>query len=190
MQDFALGERFFGQLEVDLHRTDNGLEADNLSTVDESFTLAGNAGWIVDIYEESGQRTYLNAKLKSTDVEQTARRLNYQPGIIGDDLEVDVDVSWAGGPRQDFMETLNGSVQARLGNGQLEDIDPGAGRVFGLMSFVALPRRLSLDFRDVFDSGLSFEKISSAAATCGPASTPPTTGNVLPTFALTSAVWL
>ena len=160
VQDFALGERFFGQLEVDLHRTDNGLEADDLSTVDESFTFAGSAGWIVDIYEESGQRTYLNAKLKSTDVEQTARRLNYQPGIIGDDLEVDVDVSWAGGPRQDFMETLNGSVQARLGNGQLEDIDPGAGRVFGLMSFVALPRRLSLDFRDVFDSGLSFDQIT------------------------------
>ena len=160
VQDFALGDRFFGQLEIDLQRTDNGLEADNLLAVDESFTFAGTAGWIVDIYEASGQRTYLQAKLKSTDVAQTARRLNYQPGIISDDLEVDVDVSWAGGPQQDFMTSLNGSVQARLGDGQLEDVEPGAGRVFGLMSFVALPRRLSLDFSDVFDSGLSFDRIT------------------------------
>ena len=58
------------------------------------------------------------------------------------------------------MTSLNGSVQARLGDGQLEDVEPGAGRVFGLMSFVALPRRLSLDFSDVFDSGLSFDRIT------------------------------
>jgi uncharacterized protein YhdP len=58
------------------------------------------------------------------------------------------------------MGALNGSVQARLGDGQLEDLEPGAGRVFGLMSVVALPRRLSLDFRDVFDSGFSFDEIT------------------------------
>ena len=160
VSDFSLGDRFFGQLEMDLRRTDNGLESDNLSTVDESFTFTGAAGWIVDIYEDSGQRTYFDAKLKSTNIEQTMLRLNYQPGIAGDDLEVNVDVSWAGGPRQDFMGSLNGSVQARLGEGQLEDVEPGAGRVFGLMSVVALPRRLSLDFRDVFDSGFSFDKIT------------------------------
>ena len=160
VKDFALGDRFFGQIEIDLLRTENGLESDNLKTVDDSFTISGGAGWINDIYEESGQRTFLNAKLKSTDIKQTMLRLNYQPGIDGDDLEVDMDVDWAGGPRQDFMGALNGSVQARLGNGQLEDVEPGAGRVFGLMSVVALPRRLSLDFRDVFDSGFSFDEIT------------------------------
>jgi uncharacterized protein YhdP len=159
-EEFALGDRFFGQLEIDLHRTDNGLEADNLSTVDESFTVTGRVGWIIDIYEESGQRTFVNAKLRSTDIEQTMRRLNYQPGIVGDDLEVDMDLSWAGSPRQDFMQALNGSVQVRLGDGQLEEVEPGAGRVFGLMSVVALPRRLSLDFRDVFDVGFGFDEIT------------------------------
>jgi len=158
--DFALGDRYFGQLLIDLYKTPNGLEADNLTVVDETFSFSGSAGWIVDIYEESGQRTYLNAKLISTDIAQTARRLNYQPGLSGDDLEVDVEISWAGGPRQDFMDSLNGSVQARLGDGQIEDVEPGAGRVFGLMSVVALPRRLSLDFSDVFDSGFSFDEIT------------------------------
>jgi len=159
-QEFALGDRFFGKMEIDLHRTANGLESDNLSSVDETFTLTGAAGWVNDIYEESGQRTFLNAKLRSTNIEQTMRRLNYQPGIVGDDLEADVNVSWPGGPRQDFMGSLNGNVQVRLGDGQLEDVEPGAGRVFGLMSVVALPRRLSLDFRDVFDTGFSFDEIT------------------------------
>jgi uncharacterized protein (TIGR02099 family) len=160
--EFALGDRFFGRLQLDLRRTDNGLESDNLSTIDESFMVNGSVGWIVDLYEETGQRTFVNAKLQSTDIEQTTRRLNYQPGIVGDDMEVDVDVSWAGAPRQDFMATLNGSVRARLGDGQLEEVEPGAGRVFGLMSVVELPRRLSLDFRDVFDIGLGFDEITAS----------------------------
>ncbi|MBT8088360.1 MAG: TIGR02099 family protein, partial [Gammaproteobacteria bacterium] len=40
------------------------------------------------------------------------------------------------------------------------EVEPGAGRVFGLMSIVALPRRLSLDFSDVFDKGFGFDKIA------------------------------
>ncbi|MEO1204630.1 MAG: AsmA-like C-terminal region-containing protein, partial [Pseudomonadota bacterium] len=33
-------------------------------------------------------------------------------------------------------------------------------RVFGLISIVALPRRLSLDFRDVFEKGFGFDEIA------------------------------
>ena len=83
------------------------------------------------------------------------------------------DMSWGGGPRADFLELLDGTVKLRLDNGQLEEVEPGAGRVLGLVSFVALPRRLSLDFRDVFNKGFgydsitgSFEFVDGVASTC------------------------
>ncbi len=159
-EEFALGDRQLGKLVVDMESTDRGLEASNLATVDDTFTISGSAGWLIDGSEESGQRTFIDAKLISTDIVQTMRRLNYQPGINGEDMEVSVQVGWPGGPRQDFMGVVNGDVVARIGAGQLEDVDPGAGRVFGLMSVVALPRRLSLDFRDVFDTGFGFDEIT------------------------------
>jgi uncharacterized protein YhdP len=158
--EFALGERELGALSVNIQSTSRGLETVNLAMVDETFTFEGSAGWIIDAYEESGQRTFFEAKLRSTNIEQTLRQLNYAPGIIGTDMEVDFDVSWPGGPRQDFMGAVNGTVDARLGAGRLADVEPGAGRVFGLMSVVALPRRLSLDFRDVLDSGFGFDEIA------------------------------
>jgi uncharacterized protein YhdP len=46
-----------------------------------------------------------------------------------------------------------------MDDGQLLNIQPGAGRVFGLMSVAALPRRLSLDFSDFFGKGLKFDSI-------------------------------
>jgi uncharacterized protein (TIGR02099 family) len=158
--EFALGARKLGKLSIDLQHTSRGLESTNLSIDDDTFTIEGSAGWIIDAYEESGQRTFIDAVLTSTDVEQTMLRLDYEPGISGEDMHVEADVSWSGGPRQDFMRALNGTVSVRLGAGQLEDVEPGAGRVFGLMSVVALPRRLSLDFRDVFNSGFGFDEIS------------------------------
>jgi uncharacterized protein YhdP len=74
-------------------------------------------------------------------------------------MEVRLNIGWPGGPRKDFMAELNGEVSVRIGAGRLSDVDPGAGRMFGLMSITALPRRLSLDFSDVFESGFGYDEI-------------------------------
>lgn len=159
-EEFALGDRHFGRLTVDLLRTEQGLAADALLAEDPSFSVAGSAGWIIDESDQTGQRSYVAVKLRSNNIEETMRRLDYQPGLVGDDMEINLDISWSGGPRHDFLGSLDGTVDVRIGDGQLAEVDPGAGRVFGLMSVVALPRRLSLDFSDVFDKGFGFDQIT------------------------------
>jgi len=158
-REFALGERQFGTLEVDFERTPRGLEATNLRTNHDTFSVAGSAGWIIDAYAESGQRTYLTAALQSNNVQETFGRLAYDPGIISDAMEITLDLEWPGGPRRDFMDVLSGNVSVSLAAGRLSEVDPGAGRVFGLMSLTALPRRLSLDFSDVFETGFGYDQI-------------------------------
>ena len=102
----------------------------------------------------------------------TLSKLDYQPIIDSDDLELNIDVKWEGGPNRDFLNELDGKFDVQLGSGQLEEVEPGAGRVFGLLSIVALPRRLSLDFRDVIEKGFGFDEIlGSFEVTKGRAST-------------------
>jgi uncharacterized protein YhdP len=132
--DFALGLRHFGNLEAEFVRIGTGLEAVSITSRDDSFEFR--------------------------DIKQTTARLNYQPGIVGQDMEVEIDVSWPGGPREDILAHLDGNIGIRLGTGQLDEVEPGAGRVFGLLSVVALPRRLSLDFRDVLGKGFGFDEIT------------------------------
>ncbi len=158
--DFALGDRHLGAVEVLVERVENGLEAKTIKTKDESFEIVGAGKWIADPSDPLGSRTSATATLTSTDVMQTMTRLNFTPGIVSDQMSATIDLSWSGGPRADFLDVLDGEVQVRFGNGQLEEVDPGAGRMFGLMSIVALPRRLSLDFRDVFNKGFGFDKIA------------------------------
>ena len=57
------------------------------------------------------------------------------------------------------MEKIEGQLDMKISEGQFLDINPSAGRLFGLLSIQALPRRLTLDFSDLFDEGFSFDTI-------------------------------
>ncbi len=158
--DFALGDRHLGAVEVSLEKTANGLQAVSISSTAKTFEISGSGRWLADTQDPLGSHSFVTATLTSTDVEQTMSKLNYQPGIVSNDMSMSFDLDWSGGPRADFYDVLNGQMQVRFGHGQLEEVEPGAGRMFGLMSIVALPRRLSLDFRDVFSKGFGFDKIA------------------------------
>jgi uncharacterized protein (TIGR02099 family) len=158
--EFAIGTRFFGSVEATLERTADGLETNNLVTRDNSFDIVGSGRWVIDESDPTGFHSFLTATMTSKDVEETMTRLDYDPGIVSDDFAMQLDLDWSGGPRDDFKASLNGDVDVRIGTGQLSDVEPGAGRMFGLVSVVALPRRLALDFRDVFGKGFGFDKIS------------------------------
>ena len=105
----------------------------------------------------SRQRTRLRGELSTDDVKDTLVQLGYQPLLQGESGRVTADVSWPGPPAADFLGLASGQVQMRIKDGALLDVEPGSGRVLGMLSVASLPRRLALDFRDVFDEGLSFE---------------------------------
>jgi uncharacterized protein (TIGR02099 family) len=157
--EFGIGERMFGTLEAEITRTPEGLVTDSIIAQDPTFGVVSSGQWVVDADDPTGFRSSMTASLTSNDVVRTMARLNYQPGIVSNDMGMLIDISWSGGPRMDFLDSLDGEAQVRLGIGSLVEVEPGAGRVFGLMSIVALPRRLSLDFRDVFQKGFGFDKI-------------------------------
>ncbi|HUM90904.1 MAG TPA: AsmA-like C-terminal region-containing protein, partial [Candidatus Competibacter sp.] len=55
---------------------------------------------------------------------------------------------------------LDGALKFRVGPGQLRDINPGLGRMIGMLSVQNLTRRLSFDFSDLFQPGMGFDRIS------------------------------
>jgi len=158
--EFALGDRYLGAIEATLEKTEDGLVASKISTTDQTFGIVGTGRWIADDNDPAGSHTSITATLTSTDVKRTMQRLSYTPGIDSNAMSMIFDLNWSGSPRADFFDVLDGEVQVRFGDGQLEEVEPGAGRVFGLISIVELPRRLSLDFRDVFSKGFGFDTIA------------------------------
>ncbi len=155
--DFAVGLRRYGQLNADIRAETSGLRLASLQTVSEGFTLEGSGGWSAST---QGITTQLALTLKSENVAIALDELALDPLLEGELAEVSANVYWPGGPSADWRQGIGGDVAIRLEQGSVLDIEPGAGRMIGLMSITALPRRLALDFRDVFNRGLVFDEVS------------------------------
>src|SRR3546814_7437140 len=62
------------------------------------------------------------------------------------------------------MVKLQGRFTRSSRDGQRVDVEPVAGRVLGLLSCAELPRRLLLDFRDLFSKGFAFNRMGGTIA--------------------------
>src|SRR5699024_4249991 len=102
---------------------------------------------------ESNQWSHVDIKVHSPNLGQLLTSLGYQATIAGGRAEAEIVVGWPGSPPMFALNQLSGSVQLTVGKGRLLNVEPGAGRLFGLLSVLALPRRLALDFSDIFGEG-------------------------------------
>ncbi|MGD8689608.1 MAG: YhdP family protein [Gammaproteobacteria bacterium] len=154
---FLLGDTDFGSVEATLQHRNDGLHLLGLDAAGGTFTghLAGE--WVVSGGE---QVTRLDGRVDSTDAEATLKQLGYQAGLDADKASLTAQLSVPGPPVGAILPRLNGTVHIQMSDGRLLDVAPGAGRIFGLLSISALPRRLLLDFSDVFSKGFSFDELS------------------------------
>jgi uncharacterized protein YhdP len=154
--DFAWQDRRFGRLVAQVDRVPQGLRLARLATEAKSFKLSGTGSWLA---EGDGSRTRLALEFSSTNLATTARELGYRDVVDAKRAHATASLAWSGGPAEDVIARMDGSVRLELDDGQLRGVEPGAGRVLGLMSVLELPRRLTLDFRDVTQEGLAFHKV-------------------------------
>src|SRR5690606_24434015 len=105
-------------------------------------------------------RTRLQARVQSNDFGALFSGLGYGGQLDDGEGSLALDATWPGTPAAFSPLALDGTLALDLSAGQLVEIEPGAGRVLGLLSIAQLPRRLTLDFRDFFDKGFALDKLS------------------------------
>lgn len=103
-------------------------------------------------------RTALDVRIDSQDLGQLLSGFGMGQQLAGGSGTMHFDAAWAGSPAAFNVATLDGSLEAKIRDGRLLEVEPGAGRVLGLLSLAQLPRRLMLDFRDFFSKGFAFNE--------------------------------
>jgi len=84
--------------------------------------------------------------------------------VRGAPTKIEGQLGWSGSPADFDYPSLHGSLKLTSGSGQFLKADPGMGRLLGVLSLQALPRRVTLDFRDVFSEGFAFDTIAGVGA--------------------------
>lgn len=103
------------------------------------------------------RRTAIGFQLAVDDAGRLLDRLGREGTVRGGQGRVEGNVGWIGSPLSPDISTLSGQVSVDIERGQFLQIEPGAGRLLGVLSLQSLPRRLALDFRDVFSQGFAFD---------------------------------
>jgi uncharacterized protein YhdP len=94
-----------------------------------------------------------------TDIGRALARWGLPPGIRRGTAKIEGQLDWAGSPHDFDYPSLGGQLAVEAANGQFVKLEPGIAKLLGILSLQALPRRITLDFRDVFSEGLAFDTI-------------------------------
>ena len=103
--------------------------------------------------------TQLALRVDARDVGRMLVRLGRPAAIAGGNARIAGVLEWEGSPARPDVASMSGRLSLEARQGRFLQIEPGIGKLFSVLSLQALPRRVSLDFKDVFSQGFAFDEV-------------------------------
>ena len=167
IDDFELRGKKLGRLVVEaVNRGSTGVESarewrlSNLSLQTPEGLLSATGQWGYVPGAPQRRRMEMDFTLAVADSGRLLERLGFGQVVRGGKGLLSGRIGWAGSPLDFDVPTLDGRITLAMDAGQFLKADPGVGRLLGVLSLQSLPRRLALDFRDVFAEGFAFDNVS------------------------------
>jgi uncharacterized protein (TIGR02099 family) len=137
----------------------SGVRLSDLSINLKGLLVTGALDWQGPV---GSTRSSFNGRIGGKNLADVLSAWGYAPSAVSESFRVNSDVQWPGSPAAFSTRDLSGKLDASLKNGQFLDVKGGSGaalRVFGLLNFNSLGRRLRLDFADLTDQGLAYDSV-------------------------------
>lgn len=134
----------------------DGMRFDHLQTQSPLHQIAIDGAWTGT---GGTARTRAALDIRSQDFGALLAGLGFGGQLEGGKGSANFDAMWPGAPREFQARGVEGLLALDVKEGTLLEIEPGAGRVLGLLSLAQLPRRMTLDFRDFYSKGLAFDRV-------------------------------
>jgi uncharacterized protein YhdP len=164
VDDFELLGRRLGRAEIDAVNRGGASREWRLNklaftTPDATFTAQGS--WVATgasaVPRGEQRRTAMDFKLDMVDAGSLLNRFGMKDVVRRGRGRLEGQVNWNGSPFSLDYPSLGGQLQLDVASGQFLKAEPGIAKLLGVLSLQALPRRFTLDFRDVFSQGFAFD---------------------------------
>lgn len=101
--------------------------------------------------------------VSATDIGKLLARFGLKDTFARGHGTVAGSLAWPGGLADFDLARVSGQMNASLADGRFAKVNPGVARLLGVLSLQSLPRRIHLDFTDVFSEGFSFDSLKGDA---------------------------
>lgn len=160
VESFEIGDKKLGALSVNAFENVDNWEIQKLIITNPDFVLNAEGTWQ---NWTRNPNTALKFNLQAESIGKSLKRFGQPDAVKGGKANISGQLRWPGSPHEFDTSGLSGNFKFEAEKGQIVKVQPGVGRLLGLLSLQSLPRRLSLDFRDLFSDGFAFDNISATA---------------------------
>lgn len=165
-ENFELFGKRFGQLELQANnlRPAGGMREwriNKLAITNADGELQAKGKWLT---RDGFSQTSLDYTLQIVNAGKLLDRFGFNNVLRGGKGKMEGELRWKGLPFELDIPSMEGQLSLNIGAGQFLKVDPSAAKLLGVLSLQSLPRRLALDFRDVFSEGFAFDGIVGSAA--------------------------
>lgn len=158
IREFVLNGRQLGQFDLRANRVADSWKVESASLTSPVLQASLTGSWT---QSTAGNRSEFAINASSDDLRALLAYYGYQEVIEARQVQLNTQLSWPGDPTAFSLARMQGDMTLSVGRGSLIEVEPGAaGRIFGLLSIAAIPRRLALDFSDLFGKGFDFSAIN------------------------------
>ncbi len=154
--DLWLDQGHFGAARLESTPSATGMRIESFETHSPNVDMSARGEWNG---QASDEHSRFRIDFSAENLGRMLDALGYAGVVDGGQTVAHIDAGWDGSPATFALAKLDGSLKIKVAEGRILDVNPGAGRLFGLFSLTEIPRRLSLDFSDFFRSGMSFTSI-------------------------------
>ncbi|MFN7387125.1 MAG: YhdP family protein [Lysobacteraceae bacterium] len=157
VEDFRLGDARLGRAVLETFPTPEGMHVDRFTTDSEALALSASGDW-TRIGGRARSRFALDFDARSLGGMLDA--LGFTGMVEDGPVKARMVGDWPGSPGSFRLDRYDGRLRLDVGKGRLLDVEPGTGRLLGLVSIAEIPRRLTLDFSDFFSKGFTFNAMN------------------------------
>jgi uncharacterized protein (TIGR02099 family) len=146
-----------GRLELDTERHARGMVVKALTVAGRDHALELHGDWTHA--PDRTTRTRLEGKAHVENLGDFLTALGHGGEVRDTPSDLAFALNWPGAPPRFSAGTVAGEIKLNLGKGGLLNVEPGLGRVIGMLNLNSLWRRLTFDFSDLFGQGLAYDGV-------------------------------
>ena len=152
------GNDLVGAWSLKVRPTARGIALNSLDMGLKGILLQGSGGWEG---APGSSTSWYKGRISGKNLADVLKGWGFAPSVTSQEFHMDVDGRWPGSPAWLASKRFSGTLDASMREGQFVEVEGGAQalRVFGLLNFNSIGRRLRLDFSDLFGKGLSYDRV-------------------------------
>jgi uncharacterized protein (TIGR02099 family) len=104
-------------------------------------------------------KTYIEGRMEVARTGEMLEQLDITKDLTETSAVINYAVNWDAAPYQFSLAALKGRLDFDFNNGRILSIEPGLGRILGILAMAQWIKRAQLDFSDVYKEGLTFNNI-------------------------------